>query len=63
VSESESPRLPPLLSAQPTDETTPARTCAVEGVRRAAVAALSAIHTIRFGIYIRPDQGWRPEQA
>jgi hypothetical protein len=49
--------LPPLLSAQSADRATSARTCVSDGVRRAAVAALFAIHTIRFGIYLRPDQG------
>lgn len=55
--------LPPLLGAQSAHGAGPARTCAAEGVRRSAVAALFAIHTIRFGIYLRPDQGRRPEQA
>ncbi|HMD93386.1 MAG TPA: hypothetical protein VKG80_12160 [Trebonia sp.] len=55
--------LPPLLSAQPADRAAPARTCAADNVRRAAVAVLFAIHTIRFGIYLRPDQGRRPGQA
>ena len=33
---------------------------AAENVRRAAVAALFTMHTIRFGIYLRPDRGRRP---
>ena len=52
--------LPPLLSAQPTDQAASARTCAADNVRRAAVAVLFAIHTIRFGIYLHPDQGRAP---
>ncbi len=55
--------LPPLLSAQPADGSASGSTCEAEGVRRAAVGVLFAIHTIRFGIYLRPDQGQRPEQA
>ena len=55
--------LPPLLSAQSADRAASARTYATDNVRRAAVAVLFAIHTIRFGIYLRPDQGRRPEQA
>lgn len=30
-----------------------------EAGRRAAVAALFGLHTVRFGIYLRPDQGRR----
>ena len=55
--------LPPLLSGQPADRAASARTCTADNVRRAAVAVLFALHTIRFGIYLRPDQGRRPEQA
>ena len=55
--------LPPLLSAQPADRTASAGTSAAGCVRRAGVAVLFAIHTIRFAIYLRPDQGRRPEQA
>ena len=32
---------------------------AADSVRRAAVATLFAVHTIRFGIYLRADQGRR----
>jgi hypothetical protein len=49
--------LVPLLSAR-----LPGRSgqqAAAENVRRAAVAALFTVHTIRFGIYLRPDQGRR----
>jgi len=54
--------LPSLLSAQPAGRAAAARTCTADRVRRGSVAALFAIHTIRFGIYLRPDQGRRPEQ-
>ncbi len=55
--------LPPLLSAQPADRPASARSRAADSARRAAVAALFAIHTVRFGIYLRPDRGRRPGQA
>jgi hypothetical protein len=55
--------LHPLLGARPADRPAAVRTCAVESVRRAAVAALFAVHTIRFGIYLRPDRGRRVTQA
>lgn len=55
--------LPPLLSARSADRTASARACAADRPRRAAVAVLFAIHTIRFAIYLRPDQGRRPEGA
>jgi hypothetical protein len=55
--------LSPLLSAQSADQTASAGTSAAGCVRRAAVAVLFAIHTVRFAIYLRPDQGRRPEQA
>ena len=51
--------LPPLLSAQSADRAASASTCASDGARRAAVAALFAIHTVRFCIYLRPDRGRR----
>jgi len=51
--------LHPLLSARSADQPAPARACATETVRRAAVATLFAVHTIRFGIYLRPDRGRR----
>jgi hypothetical protein len=53
--------LPPLLNAQPAGRAASVTKCAPDSVRRAAVAALFAIHTIRFGIYLRPDQGRRPD--
>ena len=51
--------LHPLLGARPADRPAPARARAVESVRRAAVATLFAVHTVRFGIYLRPDRGRR----
>jgi hypothetical protein len=55
--------LHPLLSPGLADRPAAARACAAETVRRAAVATLFAVHTIRFGIYLRPDQGRRVTQA
>jgi hypothetical protein len=55
--------LPPLLSEQPVGRAAAAKTHAADSVRRAAVAALFAMHTVRFGIYLRSDQGRRPEQV
>jgi len=49
--------LPPLLRARPDGQAPPAG--ATGNVWRAAVATLFAIHTIRFGIYLSPDQGRR----
>jgi hypothetical protein len=54
--------LHPLVSARSAGRPA-ARACAVESVRRAAVATLFAVHTIRFGIYLRPDRGRRITQA
>lgn len=51
--------LAPLVSALSTRPVSSARTGAPDTVRRAAVAALFAMHTVRFGIYLRPDQGRR----
>jgi len=48
-----------LVSRQSADQLASAGTCAADNVWRAAVAALFALHTIRFGIYLRPDQGRR----
>ena len=53
--------LHPLLSARSAHRAALAGTCAGDTVRRAAVAGLFAVHTIRFGIYLRPDQGRRHE--
>jgi len=55
--------LHPLLSARSADRPAAARACAMDTVRRGAVATLFAVHTIRFGIYLRPDQGRRVTQA
>jgi len=55
--------LHPLVSARSAGRPAAARACAVESVRRAAVATLFAVHTIRFGIYLRPDRGRRITQA
>ena len=55
--------LHPLLSARSADRSAPARACAAETVRRTAVATLFAMHTIRFGIYLRPDRGRRITQV
>lgn len=52
-----------LLSARSAVRPAAARPCAAETVRRAAVATLFAVHIIRFGIYLRPDQGRRVTQA
>jgi hypothetical protein len=48
-----------LVRGQPADQITSASTCAADTTRNAAMAALFALHTIRFGIYLRPDQGRR----
>jgi hypothetical protein len=48
--------LHPLVSARSADRPAAARTCAVESVRRAAVAILFVVHTVRFGIRLRPDR-------
>ncbi len=55
--------LHPLLSARSAGRPAAARPCAAETVRQAAVAMLFAVHTIRFGIYLRPDRGRRVTQA
>jgi hypothetical protein len=55
--------LHPLLSARSADRLAPASACAADTVRRAAVAMLFAVHTVRFGIYLRPDRGRRVTQA
>jgi hypothetical protein len=49
----------PLLSVRRASRQPPARA----GIAwRAATATLFAVHTIRFGIYLRPDQGRRQGQ-
>jgi len=51
--------LQPLLRPRSDRRAGRARPSAVEIVRRAAVAALFGLHTIRFWIYLQPDQGRR----
>ena len=53
--------LAPLLSALPARRAASARTRPPDIVRRAAVATLFAVHTVRFGIYLRRDQGRRAD--
>jgi len=53
--------LVPLLRARPAGRG--AEIAAAENMRRAAVAALFTLHTIRFAIYLRPDQGRRPDHV
>jgi hypothetical protein len=48
-----------LLSGRSADRAAPATAGAADSVRRAAVATLFAVHTVRFGIYLRPGQGRR----
>jgi hypothetical protein len=55
--------LGPLLSTRSAGRAAPAETMAADRVRRAAVAALFALHTVRFAIYLRPDQGQRTSPA
>ena len=50
--------LVPLLSARAAGRG--AEIAAAENLQRVAVAALFTMHTIRFSIYLRPDQGRRP---
>jgi hypothetical protein len=51
--------LPPLLSTQRAASASPKGPGTADVVRRAATATLFAVHTIRFGIYLRPGQGRR----
>jgi hypothetical protein len=51
--------LGPLLGARSAARAAPAKARAADRARRAAVAALFAVHTVRFAIYLRPDQGRR----
>ena len=53
----------PLLNAQPVGQASPARAGTADMVRRAAVATLFTLHTIRFAIYLRPGQGRRAALA
>ncbi len=54
--------LHPLLNAQP-DRRAASPAGAADNVRRAAVAALFALHTVRFAIYLSPGQGRRTPAA
>jgi hypothetical protein len=51
--------LPPLLTARSAGRAASEGTGLPDIARRAAVATLFAVHTVRFGIYLRPDQGRR----
>lgn len=51
--------LRPLLRPRPADRAA-AGADLLERVRRTSVATLFGLHTIRFWIYLRPDQGRRP---
>ena len=55
--------LRPLRGGPPAGQPAPARGRAADNVRRAAVAALFALHTVRFAIYLRPDRGGAPSAA
>jgi hypothetical protein len=55
--------LPPLLGRQRAARVFSARPGIAEVVRRAATGTLFAVHTIRFGIYLRPGQGRRAAAA
>jgi len=55
--------LHPLLSARPDPQTISPGAGAADNLRRAAVAALFALHTVRFAIYLSPGQGRRMPPA
>ena len=55
--------LGPLLGGRSAGRAAPAEAMAADRVRRAAVATLFAVHTVRFAIYLRPDQGRRAAAA
>jgi hypothetical protein len=48
-----------LVGARSPTQGSAARAGAADAVRRAATATLFGVHTVRFGIYLRPDQGRR----
>lgn len=48
-----------LLGARSAGQGSSARAGAADVVRRVATATLFAVHAVRFGIYLRPDQGRR----
>ena len=52
----------PLLRSSSGQQATPPTRGNAGNVERAAVATLFALHTVRFGIYLRPDQGRRRTQ-
>jgi hypothetical protein len=54
--------LPLLRNPRSAGQAAPGGAGRVGIVWRAAVATLFAVHTIRFGIYLRPDQGRRRAQ-
>ncbi len=49
--------LRPLLGAGPAGQAAADRADRADQARRVAIATLFALHTIRFAIYLRPDQG------
>ncbi len=55
--------LHPLLSARRPGRTASPGSGAADNVRRVTVAALFALHTIRFAIYLTPGQGRRSATA
>jgi len=55
--------LHPLLSARRDGRTASPRARAADNLRRAAVAASFALHTVRFAIYLSPGQGRRTPPA
>jgi hypothetical protein len=55
--------LGPLAGARSVGRAAPAQARAADRTRRAAVATLFALHTVRFAIYLRPDQGRRAGTA
>jgi hypothetical protein len=48
-----------LIGARSPGQGSAARAGTSDAVRRVATATLFAVHTVRFGIYLRPDQGRR----
>ena len=51
-----------LLRSSSGQQATPPTRGDAGNVERAAVATMFALHTVRFGIYLRPDQGRRRTQ-
>ena len=52
--------LPPVANGAARRQASAPRPGSSEIARRAAVGSLFALHTTRFWIYLRPDQGRRP---